>query len=163
VGGRWGVMPWFNRYTRGADSRIVSIRDAAAGENPHRCCGISRHRRAGITGGQEGLRYRENGPATVLAVEFPTPDLPTGRRGRVHMSVAICQRVQRIVLAFRQIGPEGCTHRQPTPSEGMITSCRCCPRPSMVKRITSPDRRNLCGFKPNPTPLGVPVAMISPG
>jgi hypothetical protein len=37
------------------------------------------------------------------------------------------------------------------------------PIPSTVASITSPSCNHSCGFRPAPTPDGVPVAIISPG
>ena len=48
-------------------------------------------------------------------------------------------------------------------SQAAITVCCCSPRPSTPSRMVCPTLRKIgFGFLPNPTPGGVPVAMMSP-
>ena len=44
-----------------------------------------------------------------------------------------------------------------------LHDCLAIPKPSIPSSTTSPSLRYRGGFKPNPTPKGVPVEIISPG
>src|SRR5437762_9780895 len=56
-----------------------------------------------------------------------------------------------------------CLHCPDAPDYALTTTFLSTPIPSTSVSITSPALRNSGGLRANPTPLGVPVAIISPG